>query len=132
MVLTRLGDFLYRVGWVISGLLLFDFPPSIFAYSGFAAGLTDAHDCIALGVSCTTLGGLSWFAGRAMRYVLSRINKTDFVRIWHWFEAEAQQVRHSSAYTPEYDEHHIKRAPMRLPTTGNSEYFARPQLALSG
>jgi hypothetical protein len=45
MVLTRLGDFLYRAGWVISGLLLFDVPPTIFAYAGFAAGWTNVADC---------------------------------------------------------------------------------------
>ena len=71
MVLTRLGDFLYRAGWVISGLLLFDVPPTIFAYAGFAAGWTNVADCIALGVFCTTIGCLSWLAGRAMGDVLT-------------------------------------------------------------
>ena len=71
MVLTRLGDFLYRAGWVISRLLLFDVPPTIFAYAGFAAGWTNVADCIALGVSCTTIGCLSWLAGRAMGDVLT-------------------------------------------------------------
>ena len=71
MVLTRLGDFLYRAGWVISRLLLFDVPPTIFAYAGFVAGLTNVADCIALGVSCTTIGSISWLAGRAMGYVLT-------------------------------------------------------------
>jgi len=71
MVLTRLGDFLYRAGWVISGLLLFDVPPTIFAYAGFAAGWTNVADCIALGVFCTTIGCLSWLAGQAMGDVLT-------------------------------------------------------------
>jgi len=71
MVLTRLGDFLYRAGWVISGLLLFDVTPTIFAYAGFAAGWTNVADCIALGVFCTTIGCLSWLAGRAMGDVLT-------------------------------------------------------------
>jgi hypothetical protein len=35
VVFSRVGNFLYRAGWVISGLLLFDIPPTIFAYSGF-------------------------------------------------------------------------------------------------
>jgi len=73
MVLMRFGDFLYWVGWVISGILLFDFPATIFAYSAFAARLTNVYDTILLGSSCMTIGCLSWLAGRAMGYILARI-----------------------------------------------------------
>jgi hypothetical protein len=73
MVLIRLGDFLYRAGWVIAGLLLFEFPATIFAYSGFVSRLTTAADTVFVGISCTTIGCLSWLAGRAMGYFLARI-----------------------------------------------------------
>ena len=73
MVFMRLGDFLYRIGWVISGLFLFEFPATIFAYSGFAARLTNADEMILVGLSCVAIGCLSWVAGRAVRYVLLRI-----------------------------------------------------------
>jgi hypothetical protein len=72
MVLIRLGEFLYRAGWMISGLLLLDFPATIFAYSGFFPRLTNVADMIAIGFACTAVGCLSWFAGRALRYALAR------------------------------------------------------------
>ena len=55
--MVRLGDFLYRVGWVISGLLLFDVPPTIFAYSGFVARLTNIDETIEIGFACTAMVG---------------------------------------------------------------------------
>jgi hypothetical protein len=51
--MVRLGDFLYRAGWVISGLLLFDLPPTIFAYSGFVARLTNVDEVVKIGFACT-------------------------------------------------------------------------------
>jgi hypothetical protein len=73
MFSIRLGNFLHRLGWAISGLLRFNCPAMIFAYSGLAARLTDVADTIATGSSCMALGGLSWLAGRAMGYVFARI-----------------------------------------------------------
>jgi hypothetical protein len=64
---------LYRVGWVIAGLLLSDFPATIFAYSGFMARLTSFADTVWVGLSCTAIGCLSWLIGRVMGYVLARI-----------------------------------------------------------
>jgi hypothetical protein len=78
--MVRLGDFLYRAGWVISGLLLFDFPPTIFAYSGFVARLTNVDEMVKIGFLCTAIACLSWLAGRAMAYVLTRIGKAKGVR----------------------------------------------------
>jgi hypothetical protein len=73
MFLIRLGNILYRSGWAISGLLLLDCPATIFAYSGFAAKLTNLADTIATGTSCTAIACLSWLAGRAMGHVLARM-----------------------------------------------------------
>jgi hypothetical protein len=73
MVIIRVGDILYRAGWVIAGLLLFDFPAMIFAYSGFMARLTSFADTITAALSCTAIGCLSWLIGRVMGYVLARI-----------------------------------------------------------
>src|SRR5262249_45018018 len=73
MLLIRLGNFLYRTAWAISGLLLLDCPAMIFAYSGFAARLTNVADTIATGTSCTAIACLSWLAGRAMGHVLDRM-----------------------------------------------------------
>ena len=56
----------------LSGLLLLDFPATIFAYSGFFPRLTNVADMIAIGFACTAVGCLSWFAGRALRYALAR------------------------------------------------------------
>jgi hypothetical protein len=94
MVLIRLGDFLYRAGWVISGLLLFDFPATIFAYSGFFPRMTNVADTIAVGFACTAVGCLSWFAGRALRYVLARI------KLDHLVGAEVLFERDETAYRP--------------------------------
>jgi hypothetical protein len=60
--------------WVTSRLLLFDFPPTIFAYSGFVARLTNVDEAIEIGFHCAAIACLSWLAGRAMAYVLARIN----------------------------------------------------------
>jgi hypothetical protein len=73
--MVRVGDFLYRAGWVVSGLLLFDFPPTIFAYFGFVARLTNVDEMFKIGFSCTAIACLSWLAGRTMGYVLARIGK---------------------------------------------------------
>jgi hypothetical protein len=78
--MVRLGDFLYRAGWMISGLLLFDLPPTIFAYLGFVARLTNVDEMVKIGFSCTAIASLSWLAGRSMAYVLARIGKAKAVR----------------------------------------------------
>ena len=70
MALIRFGDFLYRAGWFIAGLLLLELPATIFAYSGFFARLTTAFDMVLLGVYSTAIGCLCWLVGRAMGYVL--------------------------------------------------------------
>jgi hypothetical protein len=81
MVLTGVGNFLYRAGWVISGLLLFDFPPTIFAYSGFVARLTNIDEAVEIGFVCTAIAGLSLLAGRAMAFVLGRINRVNTIGV---------------------------------------------------
>src|SRR6516225_4941831 len=83
MVLTRLGYFLYRAGWVISGLLLFDVPPTIFAYSGFVARLTNVGETIEIGFACTAIACLSWLAGRGMGFLLARMGKVESARDSH-------------------------------------------------
>jgi hypothetical protein len=80
MVLSLVGNFLCRAGWVISGLLLFDFPPTIFAYSGFVSRLTNIDEAVEIGFICTAMAGLSWLAGRAMAVVLGRIQRTPLGR----------------------------------------------------
>src|SRR3974390_2724984 len=81
MVLFRLGNFLYRAGWVISGLLLFDFPPTIFAYSGFVSRLTNIEEAIEIGFVCTAIAGLRWWAGGAMACGLGRINRVNAIGV---------------------------------------------------
>ena len=78
--MVRLGEFLYRVGWVISGLLLFDFPPTIVAYSGFVARLTNVNELVEIGFVCTAIACLSWLAGRALGYGLARIGNVKGIR----------------------------------------------------
>ena len=75
--MVRLGEFLYRSGWAISGLLLFDFPPTIFAYSGFVARLTNVGETIETGFACSAIACLSWLAGRGMEFLLARIGKVE-------------------------------------------------------
>jgi len=87
--MVRLGDFLYRVGWVISGLLLFDVPPTIFAYSGFVARLTNIDETIQIGFACTAIACLSWLAGRGMGFLLPRIGKIKRAR-----ESQVGRRRH--------------------------------------
>jgi hypothetical protein len=82
-MVLRLGEFLYRAGRVISGLLLLDIPATISAYSGFFPRLTNAADTIAIGFACTATACLSWLAGRAMAYVLARITRINGVRVPH-------------------------------------------------
>src|SRR3974390_2300073 len=81
MVLFRLGNFLYRAGWVISGLLLFDFPPTIFAYAGFVSRLTNIDEAVEIGFVCSAIACLSWLAGRAMAYALAHISQVKAVRV---------------------------------------------------
>jgi hypothetical protein len=69
----RLGDFLYGMAWRLAGLLLFECPAVIFAYSAFASRMSSARDTIMMSVASFALAGLSWLAGRAMQYVLARI-----------------------------------------------------------
>jgi hypothetical protein len=69
----RLGDFLYRTAWRLAGLLLFECPAAIFAYSVFVSRMSSARDTIMVSVASFTLACLSWLAGRAMQYVLARI-----------------------------------------------------------
>jgi hypothetical protein len=78
--MVRLGEFLYRAGWAISGLLLFYFPPTIFAYSGFVARLTNVGETIEIGVACTAIACLSWLAGWGMGFLLARICKVESAR----------------------------------------------------
>ena len=94
MVLSRAGYFLYRAGWVISGVLLFDFPPTIFAYSGFVARLTNIDEAVEIGFLCTAIACLSWLGGRATAYVLARITTVRATRI--------RKLQHlpSDSYTP--------------------------------
>ena len=73
ILIIRAGAFLYRLAWVISGLLRFAFPAAIFAYSAFAAQLTNIDNTIATGSSCMAIGCSSWLAGRAIGYFLNRI-----------------------------------------------------------
>jgi hypothetical protein len=56
MILIQAGKFLYRLAWVISGLFRFAFPAAIFAYSAFAAQLTNIENKIATGASCMAIG----------------------------------------------------------------------------
>ena len=81
MVFGRVGNFLYRAGWVISGLLLFDFPPTIFAYSGFVSRLTNIDEAVEIGFLCTAIACLSWLAGRAMAYAIAHISQVKAVRV---------------------------------------------------
>ena len=60
---------------MISGLLLFDVPPTIFAYSGFVARLTNVGEAIQIGFACTAIACVSWLAGRGMGFLLARIGK---------------------------------------------------------
>jgi hypothetical protein len=69
----RLGDFLHWVAGTVAGLLLLECPAVIFAYSAFVPRMTSGYDVIKLCGASTALACLSWFAGRAMQYVLSRI-----------------------------------------------------------
>jgi hypothetical protein len=73
ILIIRAGAFLYRLAWVISGLLRFALPAAIFAYSAFAAQLTNIDNTIATGSSCMAIGCSSWLAGRAIGYFLNRI-----------------------------------------------------------
>ena len=81
MVIGRVGNFLYRAGWVISGLLWFDFPPKIFAYSGFVSRLRNIDEAVEIGFLCTAIAFLSWLAGRAMAYALAQISQVKAVRV---------------------------------------------------
>lgn len=73
MFVFRLGDFLHWIAGTVVGLLLLECPAVIFAYSAFVSRMTSGYDVIKLGVASTALACLSWLAGRAMQYVLSRI-----------------------------------------------------------
>jgi hypothetical protein len=81
MVRGRVGNFLYRAGWVISGLLLFDFSPTIFAYSGFVSRLTNIDEAVEIGFLCTAIACLSWLAGRVLAYALAQISQVKAVRV---------------------------------------------------
>ena len=81
MVLSRAGNFLYRAGWVFWGLLLFDFPPTIAAYSGFVSRLTNIDEAVETGFLCTAIACLSWVAGRAMANVLARLTRVKTARV---------------------------------------------------
>jgi hypothetical protein len=73
ILIIRAGAFLYRLAWVVSGLLRFACPAAIFGYSAFAAQLTNIDNTITTGSSCMAIGCSSWLAGRAMGYFLNRI-----------------------------------------------------------
>jgi hypothetical protein len=81
MALSGVGSFLYRAGWAVSGVLLFDLPPTIFAYSAFFPRLMNIHEAVEIGFFCTATAGLSWLVGRAMAFVLGRINRVNAIGV---------------------------------------------------
>jgi hypothetical protein len=62
---------LWRVGDIVAGILSIGCPAVIFAVLLGFARMANIAETIAMGQVCIVMAGLSWAAGRAMRYILA-------------------------------------------------------------
>jgi hypothetical protein len=74
-VVPKLSPVLWRVGDIVAGILSIGCPAAIFTLLLGFAWMANIAETIAMLKVCVVMAGLSWAAGRAMRYILAEVRR---------------------------------------------------------